>query len=325
MEGTMRLSTSLGIGILCSALYACSGDENTSDVAGRGSSVSASQLKARCDQASSELEQSTKSLVQARIKAKQQDDFLKQCESKGIKRGPCMYQEMDRDLLDADSDLKNEISKNTEAQKTKATVCAAAFNAEQNVSKSSPAKIPSKGCYVFRGSKTATVDGRQIKLGDGVSSVPVYIEAIVQGPNNEGKHAVVRVRPKGGASRCEQMEVGFFSSELFYPTSAEQAKCNQQCGHESTAISARPAGSSASGAAVGACFKTKDQGSVYKDQFKTAKVHLVGKGQTYYAHRLAGNMVFVTVKSGSYRGSEGWMDRGEIGSSQATEKVACPK
>lgn len=322
----MRFSTSLVMGILCSALYACSGDANTSDVAG-ALSVSASQLKASCDQASTELEQSTRRLDVARKKAERMDESLTGCKEKGIERGMCIFSQMEPDLVNADTVFQNESTKNTEAQKKKATACAAAFNAEQNVSKSNPEKVPSKGCYVFRGSKTVTVDGRQIKLGDDISSVPLYIEEIIWPSLDADSPTVVRIRPKGGANRCKQFLVSFKPSELFYPTSAEESKCDLQCGQESVAISARPAGASAgaSGAAVGACFKTLAEGYLFKDQFKSVKLNLVGKSQTYYAHAQAGNMVFVTVKSGSYRDKEGWMDRADFGGSQASKKVACPQ
>ncbi len=315
---------------------ACKPTQEGSDTLGRGSGLSSAQRKAQCDKATEELKQAETALEAARSKDAERTKNLEGCDSLGPSKASCLSEKharLDPTLHYADIKYLDAQKSRAQAATKRAASCEAAFKQNQAMSQTSPALVPTKGCYVFRGSKTVTIGGRAVKFGDGVASIPVYIEGMSQGPNQEGKHAVLNIRPKAGASRCAKVTIGLHANELFYPTPAEEKLCNQQCGEESTSISAPVlAQDSNSG-----CFRTNEQAFLYKDQFKNGKVRppsvsskegdfLVGASQIYYAHpKAAGNMTLVTVKTGSFRGSEGWMDRSEAHGASAPTKVPCPK
>lgn len=333
------------LGVL--ALSACKIDAPGGD--GFGAEVqrvsqSARELAQQCDAAKAELRSAEEELANSTELQKWAQGNMKNdrgentCNDATKTFNPDCPQA--RTLAHATARLQSAKESQKSALEKQSKICSEAYSASKSRASATPAKVPEKGCYVFRGKKVVTVGGKDVALGDGTSAVPIYLAAIVQGPNNQGAHAVYRAVPKAGASTCQTVEVGFFANELHYPTPAEEKLCSTPCSAAQAAgPSQKPAAAPAAAAPASfrGCSKTQKTAFLYTDQYKGTVVrpasgtispkaqYPVGPQQTYYAHSKAGNMVHVTIKTGTFRGRRGWLDLAEAHTSLSPAKVACPQ
>lgn len=349
IRATTALATLLPACLGVLALSACKIDARDGD--GFGAEVQGASSRARdarelaqqCDAAKAELKtadtelRKAKSQYQSSLEAMTNEQGFPVCidATKTINPDCAQFKVLNQSA----TKLNNAEDRQKRASERESKICSEAYSASKSRASATPAKVPEKGCFVFRGKKVVTVGGKDVALGDGTSAVPIYLAAIVQGPNNQGAHAVYRAVPKAGASTCQTVEVGFFANELHYPTPAEEKLCATQCSAQAASTAQKPAAAPAAVAPASfrGCSKTEKTAFLYSDQYKGTVVrpasgtisakaqYPVGPQQTYYAHSKAGNMVHVTIKTGTFRGRTGWLDLAETHTSLSPAKVACPQ
>ena len=217
--------------------------------------------------------------------------------------------------------------------------------------------FPTKGCYIFTGTRAVTSQGADIIFGDGVTSMPIIIEKAKVSISNP-KEGEILVRPKSGSQKCAQFEMFVAAHELRLPTAAERSLCLEQCSASPAPIATpipTPMASATPAPVVTAaspspepgkrgCYTTYTDTLLYKTQFKAELMkpdvasvkddpgarYAIGGGMIFYVHNTAGNMLYVTVKTGTFKGSEGWIDETDafpeanLGHGLVKYATACP-